>query len=637
MCPRRWAFIVWTCELPRAFIVPKKLLACIAIFALAGCAGQPSAPVTDRSAIEDEPLADTTTLIDASPEDFLERAAFAENRAQTYQFLLQASEAFFARGEWQQGASVLSQMEDVALPGRLRTEYLMQRAALLLYFEQWQTAQQILDDIERTSSREQRVALLRLYYQSYAGQQRHLSAARQLVELSTYDEQDHNPRIWHHLSQVPAGYWRNAARESSERMRGWTSLFTRLTQALDYREPVAPTLERWLQQFSGHPARQQVEEVLADQPWLHEQPRRIAVLLPLSGQFGQQGLAVRDGVLAALSNERNEDVLFIDTTAYNADEVLERLQRENIEAVIGPLSRDYVNRFAATLNAQDEPMPWIQLWLNRTPDDYEPGLDNFFALDIDTEVESAVDYLSQRDHENVLVLGADTQRGRQLASQFESQWVAKHGATSVHVGRYSSSNDMPDRVAESLHVRDSNNRIELVERAAGTTTIESEPRSRRDVSAIYLLGDAAQARLLKPFIETNISPFARRLPVFASSSVHESSDSRGSSDLDGIVFSEAPWLLPEHSERALFERFQQLRPNQSPSSQRLIGMGYDAMELLPRLSVMNWLPGYDHPGLTGQLRISEHAISRQLHWAVFDNGRIVEQRGNEQSFSGDTL
>lgn len=623
--------------------MPKKLLACMAIFLVVGCASQPPAPIDDPSPMADEPLAEPELLVDATAEDYLERAAHAANRAQTYQYLLQASERYFAQGQWQRGAAVLSQMEDVQLPSRLRSDYLMQRAALLMHFEQWRSAQKMLDAVQRTDSREQRVAYLNLYYHSFAGQQRHLSAARQLVELSTYDEQDYSDQIWQHLSQVPAGYWRTAARESNERMRGWTSLFTRITQALDYREPVAPALQRWQRQFSGHPAQAKVEQLLQNQPWLQEQPRRIAVLLPLNGQFSQQGQAVRDGVLAALSNERNEDVIFIDTTTVDADAAIERLLDENIEAVIGPLSRDYVSRFAATLAAMaadGQPAPWLQLWLNRQPDDYAAGLEAFFALDIDTEVDSAVDQLSRLGHERVLVLGTDTQRGRQLASLFAANWRENHGPSSSYAGHYRSSNDMPDIVAQSLHVRDSRSRIEQVERAAGSSTVESEPRSRRDVSAVYLLGDAAQARLLKPFIETNISPFARRLPVFASSAVHESSERRGSSDLDGIIFSEAPWLLPNHPQSALKERFARLRPGLSPPSQRLVAMGYDAMELLPRLSVMSWFSGYDYQGLTGQLRISERSIDRQLHWAMFDNGRLARQAQGQQdgsAFNRDTL
>lgn len=617
--------------------MPKKLLACIAILALVGCASQPE-PETDFRDIDREPLVEEVTLVEASPRDYLERARDAENRAQTYQYLLRASNAFFNQGAWQEGAAVLSQLEDRQLPRALEPEYLMQRGRLLIHFEQWQSAEQVLDTISATRNREQRTRLIDLYYQVYAGQERHLSAARQLVELSLYEhEEDYTDEIWYHFGRVPAGYWRKSVRDSGDLMRGWTSLFNRITQALDHREPVSEALQRWQLQFPEHPANVRVQSLLDESPWITQQPRRMAVLLPLSGQFAQQGQAIRDGVLAALSNERDEDVIFIDTSRHAPEEVLERLQSENIEAVIGPLSRDYVDRMARTITAQNIALPWVHLWLNRAPEDYTPGLDNFFALDIDTEVESAVNYLTSLGHEQVLVLGTDTQRGRQLATQFESLWQQRHGPATSRTGSYRSSTEMPDVVAQSLHVRDSNQRIALVERAAGSVSIDSEPRSRRDVTAAYLLGDAAQARLLKPFIETNISPFATRMPVFATSSIHESAGNRGRGDLDGIVFSDAPWLYPSHPQADLLERFQRLRPGIPPSSRRLVAMGYDAMELLPRISTMNWFPGYDHQGLTGHLRILDNAVQRQLSWAMFEDNSLQERPNHDNTYDRNTL
>ncbi|MCC5880502.1 MAG: penicillin-binding protein activator [Idiomarina sp.] len=617
--------------------MPKKLIACMAILVLAGCATQPSEPAPETTDIDQEPLTEVTLVPDADPREYLDRAAEAENRAQTFQYLLRASAVFFDREEWQQGAAVLSQLEDVELPQALRAQYQLLRAELLIHFEQWQSAQALLSEIEDPQDRQQRIELMQLNYQLYVGQQRHLSAGRQLVELSLYDDGDYSDAIWSHFAQVPAGYWRQSVRDTGDIMQGWSSLFSRVTLALDYRESVADALQRWQIQFPQHPASAQVQQLLDEHPWIREHPRRIAVLLPLSGQFAQQGQSIRDGVLAALSNERNEDVLFIDTSENDPEQVLEILDRENIEAVIGPLSRDYVDRMAQTLTHLDQVQPWLQLWLNRAPENYAPGLDNFFALDIDTEVESAVSYLSELGHEQILVLGTDTQRGRQLARQFEERWQQQHGPRSTRFGSYRSSTEMPDVVAQSLHVRDSASRISSVERAAGSAEIESEPRSRRDLGATYLLGDAAQARLLKPFIETNISPFATRMPVFASSAIHESAANRGRGDLDGIVFSDAPWLLPNHPQSDLLARFNRLHPNQGPAAHRLVAMGYDAMELLPRLSTMTWLPGYDHAGLTGRLRIFDNAVQRQLNWAMFESNSLTEQPRNEHTYNRDTL
>ncbi|MGX5913176.1 penicillin-binding protein activator [Aliidiomarina sp. Khilg15.8] len=608
----------------------------MAILMLAACAAPPSPedPETEREA---ETTVDLPLLTDEDASHWMAQARKSSGDERN-RYLIEAAAAYFDAEQWQFGAAILSQLGEATLADNVRVHYQLQRARLQVHFARWDEALSSLDGLEaQLPQRDERLLYMRLRYQALAGQERYLSSARQLVQLQFYDETDHSRQIWDYLSQVPAHYWRDSVRDTGDTMRGWSALFERMTRALDDRQPLAATLQRWQNSFPDHPAFPLVEELLNEQPWLHEQPRRIAVLLPLSGQFSAQGHAIRDGVLAALSNARNEDVLFIDTQTKDPVAILQQLEEENIEAVIGPLQREFVDRLAAELIARDEPRSWVHLWLNRAPADYPSGLDTFFALDSDTEVESATRYLDSEGHQRVLVMGPDTQRGRQLSNQFSEQWQQRFGSDTAMTTRYASGNDMPDRVEESLHVRASKSRIELVERAAGALTIESEPRSRRDVDAIYLVGDAAQARLLKPFIETSISPFATRLPMYATSAVHEQAERRRGSDLEGIIFSEAPWLLTEHEQRELFQRFAGLRSNWSPPIQRLVAMGYDSMELLPRLSSMQWFPGYDHPGLTGQLRISANSVRRQLHWAQFDSSGVSRKNTHEHQENRDAL
>ncbi|RUO26631.1 hypothetical protein CWE09_08010 [Aliidiomarina minuta] len=609
----------------------------MAILILSACGSQPESPTDDPEATL--PVAPELLPADSpDPDHWLQQARQADRIADREAALVHAAAAFFENEQWRHGGVVLSQVDTLSLSNQDLLHYRLQRARLQIHFQQWEEAINSLSDIEqRLRQREQRQLAMQLRYQAYAGQQRYLSAARQLVELQRYDDNDYSQLIWNNLTQVPADYWRQAVREPDEQMRGWTSLLTRITQALDHREPVAEALQRWQNNFHRHPANTQVSNLLEHHSWLQEQPRRIAVLLPLSGQFASQGTAVRDGILAALSNERDEDVFFINTQVTDPDVIQQKLYDENIEAVIGPLDREYSERLAATFNAHDEPRPWVHIWLNQPPSDYQPAGDTFFALDVDTEVQMATGHLRQKGYQQVLILGPDTQRGRQLSGQFEQQWRDYFGNHSTRVGLYSSSTDIRDIVEERLHVTASKQRIALIERTGGDKEIESEARSRNDLDAIFLVGDATQARLLKPFIDMSISAFAQTIPVYATSSVHEQTQGRSENDLDGITFSEAPWLLPAHDSEYLFKRFAELRSNWTPSTQRLIAMGYDSMFLLPRLTSMNWFPGYNHAGLTGQLRIQQHSVVRELDWATFDQHQIKLEPANEHEVNWDFL
>ena len=75
-------------------------------------------------------------------------------------------------------------------------------------------------------------------------------------------------------------------------------------------------------------------------------------------------------------------------------------------------------------------------------------------------------------------------------------------------------------------------------------SLKTESRNRRDIDMFYLVGSPAETRLLKPYIDVNTSPFAKIIPVYASSRSHSTKqDPSKLSDLRNLVFTQMPWLL----------------------------------------------------------------------------------------------
>ncbi|MDX1391041.1 MAG: penicillin-binding protein activator, partial [Rheinheimera sp.] len=94
-------------------------------------------------------------------------------------------------------------------------------------------------------------------------------------------------------------------------------------------------------------------------------------------------------------------------------------------------------------------------------------------------------------------------------------------------------------------------------------------------------------------------------------------------DLNGLTFTEMPWMLNEQNSVALREQYQQLFPEQDETLQRLFAMGYDAYQLVGTLRQQQQLPATIFPGLTGQLRLDTAGnIVRQLSWASYRNNRL---------------
>ncbi|PZA18695.1 hypothetical protein DMO24_24725, partial [Modestobacter versicolor] len=132
------------------------------------------------------------------------------------------------------------------------------------------------------------------------------------MEASRYDESISSQRIWQALAQTPAQTWRQDQYQRDELLRGWYSLMQRLTLALDQQQSVTLALQAWQRAYPNHPAQPLSEQLIAStkQP----QQQQIAVLLPLSGPLSGPGIAVRNGMLAAVQQETAEtakNILFL--------------------------------------------------------------------------------------------------------------------------------------------------------------------------------------------------------------------------------------------------------------------------------------------------------------------------------------
>ncbi|MDF5468888.1 penicillin-binding protein activator, partial [Vibrio parahaemolyticus] len=129
--------------------------------------------------------------------------------------------------------------------------------------------------------------------------------------------------------------------------------------------------------------------------------------------------------------------------------------------------------------------------------------------------------------------------------------------------------------------------------------LETQPRSRRDVDAVYIVARSTELTLIKPFIEVAINPDAKAPQIFSSSR----SNSGGATyeDLTGIIYSDIPLLIdPDPSVTA---EMNELWSEQSNMEKRLKALGMDAYKLIGELPQMKVVPGYSVGGQTGILSI----------------------------------
>ena len=150
--------------------------------------------------------------------------------------------------------------------------------------------------------------------------------------------------------------------------------------------------------------------------------------------------------------------------------------------------------------------------------------------------------------------------------------------------------------------------------------MEFSPRRRSDIDYIFLVANPRQGRQIKP---TLAFYFAGNIPVFSMPSIYNGRDNQQEDrDLDGIVFTDAPWIL--NSDGELKEEINSnLRQAQGPL-QRLRAMGIDSFMLYPRLIQLTKRQIGSLRGTTGILTMSENQrIHRNLQPARFEDGLAV--------------
>jgi hypothetical protein len=212
-----------------------------------------------------------------------------------------------------------------------------------------------------------------------------------------------------------------------------------------------------------------------------------------------------------------------------------------------------------------------------------------------------------------------------MQQHFASQWQAM-GYAAPELYQFSAKAELEAIVSNLLELDASQSRIRNVSGLLGSNTkLEAEPHSRLDIDAIYLLADPVQTRLFKPYVDVAVNQTAPRLPVYASSrSFSTSLDRNEQRDLNGLTFTEMPWMLGEQSSVLLREQYQQLFSEQDEVLQRLFAMGNDAYQLVARLKQQQYLPALVFSGLTGQLSLDANgSIVRRLSWASYRNNRLI--------------
>lgn len=426
--------------------------------------------------------------------------------------------------------------------------------------------------------------------------------------------------IWQKFCLLSPWQLQQLEKMSAPNIKGWSKLIT-FANKFGYDDArLQRYLSQWQREFSTHPAQYIVANLSQQIPTTTNVIENIAVIIPLSGKQELAGKVAQQGILAAYNIESGKTLHFIDSTTLDMSTLNAKLLELNIDYVIGPLLKQNVNSYLAQTEIT---LPTLLLNLPATA----TLLPHQVALSMRPEEEAtqAATTLSRQQYKYPLILSHQDSSSRRIAQTFSQQWQHITGKAPETVF-FNSDAKMQNQLKASLGVDLSQQRTKELNRHI-KYTIKSELRNRRDIDMIYVVGLPLETKLLKPYIDVNISPFAEIIPVFASSRSHSTKiDKSDNRDLSGLIFTEMPWQLrSKQQNKALAAQAKKLWPNRSDSLQTIFAMGFDSLALIDKISAMQNKTYVRHYGQTGILQLGkDNILTRSLIWGKYSRSKVQE-------------
>ena len=377
---------------------------------------------------------------------------------------------------------------------------------------------------------------------------------------------------------------------------------------------------KWVTQHQQHPATNSVLTTLAPPECTSTDGAQVALLLPLSSSYREAASAFRDGFFSL--HEADSDPAKPAIKVYDFGDQIELVPdyyqqalKDGASQVVGPLGRR-----AVTALAQWQRFPVPTLLLGSTGSGLRPG---GFSLDLSlqNEARALVNHARGRGLRRALILHGSDQRSTASANAAATAWAHQGGIIAGTAKIPKGVDDYSTTLAKLLGLADSARRGEMLQALLGNSTrLYTVPRRRQDFDVIFLLSDQSIARMLKPQIDFHR---ASSVPVYSMNTIFSGKPNLVNDlDLEGIVFSDMPWLVRTGGR---FDRttlpFALNTPYRYSVTDRLFALGMDAYVLNRLATCMRADPQQIYAGASGLLSVGwDGRVHRTSDWVRFTDG-----------------
>lgn len=603
-----------------AFTLVRAITLVLALVVLSGCGNNPTQPETRTAS----PAKNQAKAPSAAQLLQLARQSQSPERES---LVLQAAQTYVDNNKPSRARDLISDINPDELPEQAYIKYTDLLSTLALQEgsnflahgiltkqrleQQWQT----MEPATEIALREKRAQVFALLGEAQHSVNERIQLAALISDKQ--QQQQNQEAIWQSLMRIPfAELQQLALTELGEAARGWYSLAAISKNNQIDLEQQREQLQRWLNDWRRHPAHDQLpNDLRLLQSLIDQQPKQIALLLPMQGKLAEASEAVRDGFFAAyyqaLSNGRTIPEVRQYDSSGDALAAYHQAVAEGADLVIGPIDKEKVTEISLMPSLE---VPVLSLNYPDTPPTHHLKGFYQFGLAAEDEARQVARQAFVEGHRQAMIIIPSQEWSERSARAFTEEWE-KLGGVVVNRSQFQTGANYSRLVKDAMLIEHSQIRTRELQDLLGIK-LESSPRSRSDVDMIFLIADPAQARQIKP---TFAFHYAGKIPVYSTSQVYSGeSNPKMDRDLNGIRFNTMPWLFDASSaeKQAISQH-----TKSAAVYGRLHALGADAFRLYARLPQLEQVPQMRIFGATGALRMLDAGrIEREQIWVRFRNG-----------------
>lgn len=542
--------------------------------------------------------------------------ALAENQniEEKQNLLILASGRLIYEGKWQDGQQILRQTENLSSTQAKLKNILLAKIALIQ-----DKPKLALGTLAKVGSASELTSFYQIQYhellaQSFDAAHRSQESIVERIKLERFYESEaeklnNQKNLWLTLTKLPEAELNTLAVEASPHssLGGWAKLAL-IARSNQNGENLLAEMKSWQQQYPGHAANALLPESADSlKPFLYQNTKKLALLLPLSGSLKGPGNAIRDGFMDAAKGYEVQIQVY-DTAKTKASTLYNEAVANGADYIVGPLTKSD----AAMVAALEHPVPTLLLNdvdLTNNKNIYR------FGLSPSNEARQVAIKANKNGYNHALIIAPKGAWGDEIIRAFKAEWKEKGGVVTDELA-YEEHSNLNQDIRELLHVTEAEAREKQIKRLLGEH-IQTVSGRRADFDMIFLLAYPSKARQIMPLLRYY---FAANVPVYATSAVYAGTvDTMKDKDLNGIIFSDMPSVFS-------LQKATRNWPEQLNSYNRLYALGADSFALSQQFNYLLLFPALNINNKNGILYLNkQNQIARISVFGQFKNGLAITE------------